>query len=171
VSVAGHLLLLPASPTDGPLVPHPDGWASDYAPTTRGAAIAVLRGPWLVMAAPPALRDAVTARVLTPAAAAEPGPVNPGPGWALPADLRELLDGLDLRLLGATATLTDDDHAVVHVDHERVTPTGPVLVRTTHRLVYADRQWRIDADYSDAPAAVLDITQQPATYTVTGPEA
>lgn len=171
VAIAGHRLLVPASPTDGPLRDRGDGWASDYTPTAVGAAIALLRGPWFVTAAPAALRPEVTAAVLTPAAAADPGPVNPAQGWAIPAELLTLFAGLDLRTLGAVATLTDEHQATVAVFQQRSTPTGAEVLRSTHRLVYGDRQWRIDADYADDPAQPVPADQLPTAFTITAPGA
>lgn len=169
--VAGHRLLLPASPTHGPLRDRGDGWASDYAPTPTGAAVALLRGPWLVFAAPPSLRAAVLATVLTPAAAAEPGPVNPTPGWALPGELLTALAAQDVRLLGADAQLTDDNHASVTVYQQTANPAGPVVVRSTHHLTYTDQQWLIEADYSDGTGEQIPLTDTPTVFTVPGPGA
>ncbi len=170
VIVAGHRLLIPASPEHGPLQDRGDGWASDYAPTATGAAIAVLRGPWFVFAAPAALRPQVVAAVLTPAAAAEPGPVNPAVGWAIPSELLAGFAEQDVRLLGALARLTDLDRAVVDVYQELATPTGPVVIRSTHRLTFTDRQWLIEADYSDSTGEQIPPGGVPTEFTITGPE-
>lgn len=167
--VAGHRLLLPASDVDGPLRDRGDGWSSDYPPTARAAAIAVLRGPWLVFAAPATLRPAVVDTVLTEQAAADPGPVNPQPGWALPPDLLAGFAGQDLATLGAVATLTGEHRATVEVYLRRGDPGGPVLFRTRHHLVWSARSWRIDADYSDATAQQLTPADLPAWFTITVP--
>lgn len=171
VVVAGHRLLVPASAQHGPLRDRGDGWASDYPATATGAAIALLRGPWFVFAAPRPLRAQVVAAVLTPAAAEEPGPVNPRPTWAMPAELLAGFADQRVRLLGAVATLTGPGRARVDVFHERVTPTGPVIIRSTHHLVHADRQWRVEADYSDGTGTHLPADQLPARFTVTAPGA
>lgn len=171
VSVAGHPLLVPTSPEHGPLRDRGDGWASDYAPTPIGAAIALLRGPWFVFAAPAALRPQVVAAVLTPAAAAEPGPINPAEGWAIPGELLAGFAAQDVRLLGAVARLTDPDRAVVDVYQELATPTGPVVIRSTHDVTYTDRQWLIEANYSDSTGEQIPPTGVPSEFTVTGPQA
>lgn len=169
--VAGHRLLIPASRTHGPLRTRGDGWATDYTPDPAGAAIALLRGPWFVFAAPPARRPDVVAAVLTAAAAAEPGPVNPAPRWAIPDELLTGLAGQDIRLLGAVATVPDPGRAVVEV-YQRVTTRGrAVVVRSTHHLAYRDRQWLIEADYSDSLGQELPDSKVPATFTITGPGA
>ena len=170
VVIAGHRLLLPVSGTDGPLRDRGDGWSSDYPPTPIGAAIAVLRGPWLVFAAPAPLRQEVAASVLTAAAAADPGPVNPQPGWAMPPDVLAGFAGLDLRTLGVTATLIDPTRATAQVFLERTDPVGRVLIRTTHHLVWADRQWLIDADYSDSTGQPITAAELPARYTLAVPD-
>ena len=170
VTVAGHRLLVPASAEHGPLRDRGDGWASDYTPTATGAAIAVLRGPWFVFAAPPALRPAVLATVLTPEAAGEPGPVNPAPGWAVPTDLVAGFATQDARLLGAVARLTDPHRAQVEVYQHLATATAPVVVRSTHHLTYTDRQWLIEASYADSPGAQVPVGEVPTEFTVPGPE-
>lgn len=167
--VAGHRLLLPASDVDGPLRDRGDGWSSDYPPTARAATIAVLRGPWLVFAAPATLRPAVVDTVLTEQAAADPGPVNPQPGWALPPDLLAGFAGQDLATLGAVATLTSEHRAAVEVYLRRTQPGGPVLFRTRHHLTWSARSWRIDADHSDATAQQLTPAELPARFTITVP--
>ena len=171
IAIAGHPLLVPASPTDGPLRDRGDGWASDYAPTPIGAAIALLRGPWFVFAAPAALRPQVVAAVLTPAAAAEPGPVNPAEGWAIPGELLAGLAAQDVRLLGAVSRLTDPERAVVDVFQELATPTGPVVIRSTHDLTYTKGQWLIEANYSDSTGEQIPPNGVPSEFTVTGPQA
>ena len=170
VTVAGHRVLLPASREHGPLRDRGDGWASDYAPTPEGAAIAVLRGPWFVFAAPPGLRPQVVATVLTRAAAAEPGPVNPSTGWAIPGELLNGFAGQDVLLLGAQAWLVDMGRAEVHVYQRVADPSGPVVVRSTHHLTYADRQWLIEADYSDGAGEEIPASAVPTTFTIAGPE-
>ena len=85
VIVAGHRLLVPASPVHGPLKDLGDGWASDYAPTATGAAIALLRGPWFVFAAPAALRPQVVAAVLTRPPRPSPARSSPPRGGRSPA--------------------------------------------------------------------------------------
>lgn len=170
VVIAGHRLLLPASATDGPLRDRGDGWSSDYPATALGAAIAVLRGPWLVFAAPAPLRAEVAATVLTRAAAADPGPVNPRLGWALPPDVLAGFAALDLRTLGVTTTLTSPTKATAHVFLQRADPAGTTLIRTTHHLVHAGGQWLIDADYSDATGQPITTDQLPARYTLAVPD-
>lgn len=169
VTVAGHRLLIPASREHGPFRDR-DGWANDYAPTPEAAAIAVLRGPWFVFAAPADLRAQVVAAVLTPAAAAEPGPVNPSTGWAIPGELLAGLAGQDVRLLGAQARLTGAGRAEVDVYQQVMDSNGPVVVRSTHRLTYTDRQWLIEADYSDSAGQEIPTSAVPTTFTVAGPE-
>lgn len=170
VTVAGHRLLVPASLQHGPLRDRGDGWASDYAPTPQGAAIAVLRGPWFVFAAPPELRAQVVETVLTPAAAAEPGPVNPSTGWAIPGELLNGFAGQDVLLFGAQARIVDEGRAEVDVYQRVADPRGPVVVRSTHHVTYADRQWLIEADYSDGAGEEIPTTAVPATFTIAGPE-
>lgn len=167
--VAGHRLLVPASPTHGPLRDRGDGWASDYAPTATGAAIALLRGPWFVFAAPAALRPQVVEAALTPAAAAEPGPVNPAAGWAMPAELLAGFAAQDARILGAVARLTEPNQAVVDVYQQLATPTGPVVIRSIHRLTYTDGQWLIEANYSDSTGEQIPPAHVPTEFTVVGP--
>ena len=171
MSMAGHRLLVPSSPDHGPLRDRGDGWASDYAPTPIGAAIALLRGPWFVFAAPAALRPQVVDAVLTPAAAAEPGPVNPAEEWAIPSELLVGFAAQDVRLLGAVARLTDPERAVVDVYQQLATPTGPVVIRSTHDLIYTGGQWLIEANYSDSTGEQIPPTGVPTEFTVTGPQA
>jgi hypothetical protein len=169
-TVAGHQLLIPTSREHGPLRDRGNGWASDYAPTPEAAAIAVLRGPWFVFAAPAELRSQLAATVLTPAAAAEPGPVNPSTGWALPGELLAGLAAQDVRLLGAQARLTDEGKAEVDVYQRVMDSNGPLVIRSTHRLTYTDRQWLIEADYSDSAGEEIPTSAVPTTFTIAAPE-
>lgn len=169
-TVAGHRLLVPSSTEQGPLRDRGEGWASDYAETETGAAIALLRGPWFVFAAPAALRPSVVAAVLAPAAAEEPGPVNPAAGWALPSDLLAGLAAQDLVLLGAVARLTDGRRAEVAVYQQLATDSGPIVIRSTHQLTYTDGQWLIEPSYTDGTGEQIASVDVPAVWTITGPE-
>lgn len=169
-TVAGHRLLVPSSTEHGPLRDRREGWASDYAETETGAAIALLRGPWFVFAAPAALRPSVEATVLTPAAAEEPGPVNPAAGWALPSDLLAGLAAQDVLLLGSVARLTDGGRAEVAVYQQLATDTGPIVIRSTHQLTYTDRQWLIEPSYAEGTGEQIASADVPAAFTIAGPE-
>jgi hypothetical protein len=112
----------------------------------------------------------VVATVLTQAAAAEPGPVNPSTGWAIPGELLNGFAGQDVLLLGAQAWLTDKARAEVDVYQRVADPSGPVVVRSTHHVTYADRQWLIEADYSDGAGEEIPASAAPSTFTIAGPE-
>ena len=165
-TVAGSPVLLPASPTDGPLRDHGNGWADGYAPTALGAAIALLRAGPMVAAAPPDLHDQVDAATLTDTAdtAVLIGPVrNTEPAWTLPAALLTASQGATVRLLGVLVDLSGT-HAATAVYQAVGGPDGDILTATTYQLTYRARQWRVQS--ADATTAVPGA---PAHYTLPAP--
>ena len=99
-------MLLPRSGVEGPLVERGEGWAVGYRPTPLGAAIAVLRQPLLVLAAPTGLHEQVDRACLTDPfrnAGLLGGTRNTTDGWAVPRATVDAAAATDVRLLGVTA--------------------------------------------------------------------
>lgn len=168
LSLAGHRVLLPRSGVDGPLVDQGDGWAVGYRPTALGAAIAVLRQPLLVLAAPTRLHEQVVRACLTDTfrhAGLLGGTRNTTDGWALPRATIDAAAVSDVRLLGVTVQL-DGLRAQAKVFQAIAGgDTGDLMTATDYALAYgADRQWRIDA-----LGAITVVTAVPTEYTLPAP--
>jgi hypothetical protein len=168
LALAGHRLLLPGSGVDGPLVDQGDGWAVGYRPTPLGAAIAVLRQPLLVLAAPTRLHAVVDQACLTDAfrnAGLLGGTRNTTDRWALPRATVDTAAASDVRLLGVTAQV-EDLRAEARVFQAIVgEDAGDLMTATDYVLLYgSDRQWRIHA-----VGSTTVVTGVPAQYTLPAP--
>lgn len=164
--LAGRPLLLPASPTEGPLVDHGNGWASGYRPSPLAAAIALLRAGPSLAGAPPALHAQVEADTLTDIAdtAALIGPIrNQEPAWTLPAALLAAGAGSRVRLLGVVVD-ADDTQARATVYQAVAGPGGDTITATGYDLVHGSGQWRVQA-----AGATTVVAGAPGRYTLPTP--
>jgi len=172
VSTCGWPLLLPSSPTLGPLVDQGEGWRDTYAAEPAAAAVAALRADWSAAAAPPRLRQRVLSASVTQAHAAQmlsqASALNGSDQWLMPR-LSDC-DGGAMSLMGATAGWTGPQQAEVDVYWTLVGGGDMPVVQwmsTGYRAFYtpADRQWRVEP--ADPDVEVL--ASPPAAFTIPGP--
>lgn len=144
-TMAGRAVLLPASPIEGPLRDHGNGWADGYRPTALAAAIALLRAGPMAAAAPPALHAQVDAAVLTEQAdrAELVGQArNTEPAWTLPEPMLAAARAAVVRLLGVVVDLHGHT-ADARVYQAVAGDGGDTLLATDYQLRYTGGQWRV----------------------------
>ena len=166
-ALAGHRVLVPSSPAEGPLTDQ-SGVGVGYRATELGAAIAVLRQPLMVLAAPTRLHAQVDEACLTASARTAGllgGPRNKTDAWTLPPATLDAAAAADVRLLGVTVDASGDQAQARVFQAVGGQDSGDLLTATDYRLAFgSDQQWRIDSGGSTTIVAAA-----PTYYTLPAP--
>lgn len=166
-TLAGYRVLIPSSPTEGPLADQA-GVGVGYRPSELGAAIAVLRQPLMVLAAPTQLHAEVDDASLTASARRAGllgGPRNTTDSWTLPPATLDAAAASDVRLLGVTVDASGSQVQARVFQAVGGQDAGDLLTATDYRLAFgSDQQWRIDSVGSTTVVAAA-----PPDYTLPAP--